>query len=117
MSKPSGAGGRGGDGGAAMLDAAGKDVGNMTLNPNGHGVYVGERAEVQSGSKRQGEVMYVGPAEFHGGRVVVGLRLDEKRPGSDCDGKHKGERFFKCLPGYGLYVPLEDVKVIKPEEG
>lgn len=90
---------------------------NATINPNGHGVYVGERAEVQSGSKRQGEVMYVGPAEFHGGRVVCGIRLDEKRPGSDCDGKHKGERFFKCLPGYGLYVPLEDVKVIKPEEG
>ena len=40
-----------------------------------------------------------------------------QRPGTDCDGKHKGERFFKCPVGFGLYVPLEDVKVIAPEAG
>jgi len=84
---------------------------NATINPSKHGVYVGERVEVQSGSKRQGVVMYVGPAEFHGGRTVVGINLDEKRPGSDCDGKHKGERYFRCPEGFGLYIPLEDVKV------
>jgi SpoVK/Ycf46/Vps4 family AAA+-type ATPase len=96
--------------GAAAIDPS------ATINPNGFGIYVGDRVEVQSGSKRTGEAMYVGPAEFHGGRTVVGVRLDEKRPGSDCDGKHKGERFFRCMVGYGLYVPLEDVKLIQPDE-
>merc|ERR1719487_3010934 len=90
---------------------------NATINPSKHGVYVGERVEGQSGSKRQGIVMYVGPAEFHGNRTVCGIKLDEKRPGSDCDGKHKGERYFRCPEGFGLYVPLEDVKVLKEEEG
>lgn len=90
---------------------------SATLNPNGHGIYVGDRVEVQSGSKRQGEVMYVGAAEFHGGRIVCGIKLDEKRPGTDCDGKHKGERFFRCPEGFGLYVPLEDVKRIEGEKG
>ena len=31
---------------------------NATINPNGFGIYVGEKVEVQSGSKRTGEVAW-----------------------------------------------------------
>ncbi|CAK0855938.1 unnamed protein product, partial [Prorocentrum cordatum] len=47
--------------------------------------------------------MYVGPATFAGGDVVVGIRLDEKRSSSDCDGKYQNERYFRCAAGYGIY--------------
>jgi hypothetical protein len=39
-------------------------------------LHAGDRAEVGG---RKGTVMFVGPAEFAGGGVVVGMRLDEKR--------------------------------------
>ena len=29
-----------------------------------------------------------------------------------CDGKYHGERYFRCQPGYGQYVPLDDVEVM-----
>ena len=41
--------------------------------------------------------------------MVVGLRLDEKRTTSECDGKYDGERLFRCKPGFGIFVPVEDV--------
>ena len=28
-----------------------------------------------------------------------------------CDGKYKGERYFRCQPAYGQYVPLDDLEV------
>jgi hypothetical protein len=77
-----------------------------TLKPNKHKVYIGDRGEVGG---RSGTVMFVGPAEFAGGGVVVGLRLDEKRTTSECDGKYDGERLFRCKPGFGIFVPVEDV--------
>jgi dynactin complex subunit len=73
-----------------------------TLKPNANKVYIGDRAEVGG---RKGTVMFVGPAEFAGGGVVVGLRLDEKRATSECDGKYDGERLFRCKPGFGIFVP------------
>ena len=68
--------------------------GMATINPMK--VYVGDRAEVAG---RKGVVMYVGKAEFAAGGIVVGLRLDEKRTTSECDGKYDGERLFRCKPG------------------
>ncbi len=47
---------------------------------------------------------------------MVGVKLDEKRSTSDCDGKQKGERYFRCPAGYGLYVPLDDVAVIPADK-
>mmetsp|Transcript_43939 Transcript_43939/g.135783 ORF Transcript_43939/g.135783 Transcript_43939/m.135783 type:complete len:835 (+) Transcript_43939:122-2626(+) len=77
-------------------------------------LYVGDRVKLK-GSNRCGEVMYVGPATFAGGDTVVGIKLDEKRTTSDCDGKHKGERYFRCSPGNGLYQSMDEVEVIPPE--
>ena len=81
-----------------------------TLKPNANKVYIGDRAEVGG---RKGTVMFVGPAEFAGGGVVVGLRLDEKRTTSECDGKYDGERLFRCKPGFGIFVPVEDVRKVE----
>ena len=80
-----------------------------TINPQR--VYVGDRAKIK-GTPRAGEVMYVGPAQFAHGATVVGLRLVHKRTTSMCDGKYHGERYFRCQPGYGQYVPLDDVEVM-----
>ena len=52
-----------------------------------------------------------GPAEFAGGNVVAGLRLDGLSF-VRCDGKYNGERLFRCKAGFGLFVPLGDVKKI-----
>ena len=84
-----------------------------TLKPNANKVYIGDRAEVGG---RKGTVMFVGPAEFAGGGTVVGLRLDEKRATSECDGKYDGERLFRCKPGFGIFVPVEDVKKVEDEK-
>ena len=43
--------------------------------------------------------------------MVVGLRLDEKRTTSECDGKYDGERLFRCKAGFGMFVPIDDVTV------
>jgi SpoVK/Ycf46/Vps4 family AAA+-type ATPase len=88
---------------------------DATLRPQK--CYVGDRVNILSGPKRAGLVMYVGPADFANGQTVVGVKLDEKRSTSDCDGKQKGERYFRCMAGYGLYVPLDDVSVIEPDAG
>mmetsp|Transcript_6174 Transcript_6174/g.21162 ORF Transcript_6174/g.21162 Transcript_6174/m.21162 type:complete len:560 (+) Transcript_6174:954-2633(+) len=61
--------------------------------------------------------MYVGPADFAQGKVVVGMRLDSKRTTSDCDGKKDGERFFRCKPGFGLFCLVEDVKALPLDAG
>jgi len=83
-----------------------------TLNPKP--LYVGDRVKLK-GSSRAGEVMYIGPANFAGGDTVVGIKLDEKRTTSDCDGKHKGERYFRCSAGFGVYQSMDEVELIPPE--
>ena len=97
---------------AATRPTAGTAAGEKefaTINPQR--VYVGDRAKIK-GTPRVGEVMYVGPAEFARGSVVVGLKLQHKRTTSMCDGKYQGERYFRCQPGYGQYVPVADVEVM-----
>ena len=54
--------------------------------------------------------MYVGPADFSNGKTVCGVRLDKQRTTTDCDGKYRGERYFRCTPGHGLYIPIEDAE-------
>jgi len=56
--------------------------------------------------------MYVGPADFANGKTVCGLRLDRQRTTTDCDGKYRGERYFRCTPGHGLYIPIEDAEFV-----
>ena len=60
--------------------------------------------------------MYVGPAEFARGKMVVGPRLREQRSASMCDGKYHGERFFRCAAGFGQYIPLEDAEVLGEDD-
>lgn len=69
-----------------------------------------------AGNGRLGEVMYIGPANFANGSIVVGVKLDDKRSSSDCDGKYKGERYFRCSAGYGIYVARDEVELIPPEQ-
>jgi len=89
---------------------------NRTINPSHHKIYPGDRVRLK-GTNREGEAMYIGTAKFAGdGTIVVGIRLDDKRSSSDCDGKYKGERFFRCKPGYGVYLPIDDVEVMEPED-
>ncbi len=98
---------------AATRPTAGTSPGETefaTINPQR--VYVGDRAKIK-GTPRVGEVMYVGPADFARGTKVVGLKLQHKRTTSMCDGKYQGERYFRCQPGYGQYVPLADVEVLE----
>merc|ERR1719238_2599605 len=59
-----------------------------------------------------GVCMYVGAAAFANGKMVCGLRLDKMRTTTDCDGKYRGERYFRCSPGHGLYIPLEDAEYL-----
>ena len=37
---------------------------------------------------------------------------DKARTTTDCDGKYRGERHFRCTPGHGLYIPLEDAEFV-----
>ena len=74
-------------------------------------VHVGDRIRDKH-SKREGVCMFVGSANFAKGKEVCGLRLDRKRSTTDCDGKYHGERYFRCTPGHGLYIPLEDAEFI-----
>jgi AAA+ superfamily predicted ATPase len=60
--------------------------------------------------------MYVGPAQFANNKEVVGIRLDTKRTTSDCDGKFERERYFRCKPGYGIYLPTADVEVLAADD-
>lgn len=76
-------------------------------------VHVGDRI-VDKHSKREGICLYVGPADFAKGKEVCGVRLDKKRSTTDCDGKYRGERYFRCTPGHGLYIPLEDAEYAGP---
>jgi len=78
-------------------------------------MYVGDRVKLKGPPVRHGEVMYIGPASFAGGETVVGIKLDEKRSTSDCDGMYKNERFFRCQPGHGIYQALEEVELVPPE--
>ncbi|CAK9019211.1 unnamed protein product [Durusdinium trenchii] len=78
-------------------------------------MYVGDRVKLKGPPVRHGEVMYIGPAAFAGGETVVGIKLDEKRSTSDCDGMYKNERFFRCQPGHGIYQALEEVELVPPE--
>ena len=74
-------------------------------------VHVGDRI-IDKHSKRTGMCMYIGPADFAKGKEVCGLRLDKMRTTTDCDGKYRGERYFRCSPGHGLYIPLEDAEYL-----
>mmetsp|Transcript_35851 Transcript_35851/g.82297 ORF Transcript_35851/g.82297 Transcript_35851/m.82297 type:complete len:814 (+) Transcript_35851:57-2498(+) len=86
---------------------------NGTLNPKKF--YVGDRVKIKE-SGREGTVMYFGVPSFSN-KELIGMKLDEKRSKSDCDGKApNGERLFRCPAGFGIFLPSEDVEKGAPEE-
>lgn len=59
--------------------------------------------------------MYIGIPSF-APKEIVGMRLDEKRSKSECDGKApNGVRLFRCPQGYGIFLPSEDVEALPRE--
>lgn len=84
-----------------------------TLNPRKF--YVGDRVKIKD-SGREGEVMYIGTPDF-ASKEVVGMKLDEKRSKSECDGKApNGERLFRCPAGYGIFLGSDEVEKLEMED-
>eukprot|EP00927_Polykrikos_kofoidii_P034785 TRINITY_DN29430_c0_g1_i1.p1 TRINITY_DN29430_c0_g1~~TRINITY_DN29430_c0_g1_i1.p1 ORF type:complete len:854 (+),score=166.19 TRINITY_DN29430_c0_g1_i1:94-2562(+) len=108
--------GGGGGGAAAAAPVSSSDKADnvlaKTLNPSKF--YVGDRVKIKE-SGREGDVMYIGTPSFSS-KEVIGMKLDEKRSKSECDGKApNGERLFRCTPGYGIFLPSEDCEILPPE--
>mmetsp|Transcript_63090 Transcript_63090/g.150383 ORF Transcript_63090/g.150383 Transcript_63090/m.150383 type:complete len:824 (+) Transcript_63090:138-2609(+) len=86
---------------------------NGTINPKKF--YVGDKVRIKE-SGREGLVMYFGIPSFSN-KEIIGMKLDEKRSKSDCDGKApNGERLFRCPAGFGIFLPSEDVEKVAQEE-
>jgi len=64
---------------------------------------VGDRVSVRMDPRTvcAGEVRFVGPS---GGRLVVGLRLDDRRPGLGDGKRSSGERHFRCEAGHAIFA-------------
>ncbi|CAD7966890.1 unnamed protein product [Amoebophrya sp. A25] len=75
-------------------------------------VYVGDRAKIRE-TGRTGDVMFVGRIASLGSGLIVGLKLDEKRRTAECDGRHGSERYFRCPPGYGVFLSIDEVEVVQ----
>ena len=90
---------------------AGDDALGATLPKFKQSVHVGDRVRDRH-SGREGVCLFVGGADFARGRQVCGVRLDKRRTTTECDGKYRGERYFRCTPGHGLYIPLEDAEFV-----
>ena len=89
---------------------------SATLHKFRAAIHVGDRVKDRH-SGRLGTCLYVGPADFAKGKEVCGVRLDKARTTTDCDGKYRGERHFRCTPGHGLYIPLEDAEFVGIADG
>ena len=66
---------------------------------------------VQTQDARQGMIRYMGPLHIAAGDWI-GLELPDSTGKND--GSVKGERYFQCQPGYGIFVRKESVvKIVK----
>ncbi|KCV67878.1 hypothetical protein H696_05607 [Fonticula alba] len=74
------------------------------------GITVGARCEVttQESAKQRGEVAFVGEVAFAPG-TWVGVKLD--LPFGKNDGSVDGQRYFTCLPKYGMFVRPDRLEV------
>ena len=105
---------RKGIGGVVKRDASADNEQNRNTWNKSQKLYVGDRAVIRE-TKREGDVLFVGNIPGINpkpGGQTVGMKLDEKRRTAECDGKHGGTRYFRCPPGYGVFVPIEDVDVL-----
>ena len=65
-------------------------------------VKIGQSIETQD--KKQGIVRYIGPLHIAAGEWL-GLELSDNSGKND--GSVKGERYFQCTPGHGIFVRKE----------
>src|ERR1700761_1857177 len=65
-------------------------------------VRVGQQVETQDG--KQGTIRYIGSLHVASGEWL-GLELPDETGKND--GSVKGERYFNCAPGYGIFVRKE----------
>jgi tubulin-folding cofactor B len=77
-------------------------------NENVENVNVGDRCEVNPGSRR-GTVSYKGPVEGLPEGTWIGVTLD--MPQGKGDGSKNGVRYYDCSPGYGAFVRARNVIV------
>ncbi|KEF57760.1 uncharacterized protein A1O9_05680 [Exophiala aquamarina CBS 119918] len=74
-------------------------------------VKIGQTIETQD--KKQGIVRYIGPLHIAAGEWL-GLELPENSGKND--GSVKGERYFQCTPGYGIFVRKESAaRIVKQQ--
>lgn len=70
---------------------------------------IGQTIETQD--KRVGTIRYIGPLHIAAGEWL-GLELSDNSGKND--GSVKGERYFECTPGHGIFVRKESaVKIVK----
>ena len=82
--------------------------GNVTEDMLDVGVRIVIRNTQKAASPLSGVVKYVGPVAHMTGRgPYVGVNLDD--PAGNCDGTHKGTRYFKTPAKHGLIIPLKSV--------
>ncbi|OQV02696.1 CAP-Gly domain-containing protein [Cladophialophora immunda] len=74
-------------------------------------VKVGQRVETQDG--KQGTVRYIGHIHVASGEWL-GLELADDTGKND--GSVKGERYFNCAPGHGIFVRKESAKETESDE-
>ena len=73
---------------------------------------IGSRCEVEStepGLHKRGTVRFIGPTEFGGAGVWVGIEYDE--PMGKNDGSVQGKQYFTCAPKFGVFVRPDKVRV------
>ena len=71
-------------------------------------IRTGQKVETQDG--KQGTVRYIGPLHVASGEWL-GLELPDDTGKND--GAVKGERYFNCAPGHGIFVRKESaVKIL-----
>ena len=104
-----------------LLGGKVKGAHDATLHEFKQDIYVGDRVRVKTsrnlgnrsgGQPAEGIVMFIGACDFADGRVMCGLRMDDRLSVGGHDGKENGERHFRCEPGMGAYVLSTDVTIV-----
>lgn len=74
----------------------------------GSGVQVLDVGDVVNYGSKRGKIVYIGEVHYTRG-IMIGMIMDD--PVGKNDGSVKGQRYFKCSPGYGLMVRAVDLSL------